>query len=84
MNAAKHSTQATQTIEPVDVSEHGSPSMLSAAMHHSDALGFIALKKLSVAEVTETSFARLMLTATPGSRSSYWRWKFVYLVPLPE
>jgi len=58
--------------------------MLSAAMHHSDALGFIALKKLSVAEVTETSFARLMPNGDAGLTQQLLEWKFVYLVPLPE
>lgn len=42
------------------------------------------LKKLSMAELSQTSPARLMLQVMPCSSSSFWKCLLVYLLPWSE
>lgn len=67
----KRQMSACEVVEPLDVVEHVSPGLLSGAV---DLLAvrsvFSELKKLSMAELSQTSPARLMLQVMPCSLSS--------------
>ena len=72
-------------VEPLDVVEHVRTGLGLVRYTFLDIFSvFNELKKLSIAELSQTSPARLMLQVMPCSRSNAWKCSLVYWLPWSE